>query len=228
MKAKNIMTTEIFTVTPEATVRDIATLLVEKGISAVAVLEHGKLVGVVSEGDLLHRRELGTERHRTRFSWLKLVEDKKHLIAFRAKETGTQARDIMTRNVIVITEEATLGEIADTLETNNIKRLFVMRDDKLVGVISRANIVRALASRPEGAQEPTSQDDDEIRFKVIETLEAMKGASPWLTTVIVSDGTVYLYGTVEDESVRDPSRSAIKEIPYVVEVQDHRAVLQPY
>ena len=228
MKAKNIMTTEVFTVRPDATVRQIAAILVEKGISAVPVVDHGKVVGVVSEGDLLHRQELGTEIYRTRFSWVSLVENEEAIAAFQAKEHGMQARDIMTRDVISISEDASLGEIADKLERNNIKRLFVTKNAKLVGVISRANIVRALAARPEGSQEPTSHDDDEIRFKVIETLEAIKGTSPWLTSVIVSNGIVYLYGTVEDETARDPSRKEIEKIPYVVEVHDHRAILQPY
>jgi CBS domain-containing protein len=222
------MTTEVFTVSPEATVRDVAAMLVEKGISAVPVVERGKVVGVVSEGDLLHRQELGTERYRTRFSWVSFVENNEALAAFQAKEHGMKAREIMTRDVISVSEQASLGEIADKLERHNIKRLFVMKNAKLIGVISRANIVRALAARPEGAQEPTSHDDDEIRFKVIETLEAIKGASPWLTSVIVSNGIVYLYGTVEDETVRDPSRIEIEKIPYVVEVQDHRGILLPY
>jgi CBS domain-containing protein len=228
MKAKNIMTTELFTARPDATVREIAVTMAEKGISAVPVLDRGKVVGIVSEGDLLHRQELGTERHRTRLSWVKLLEDEEAMAAFEAKEHGMSARDIMTCNVIGVAEDASMGEIADTLEKNNIKRLLVMRGDKLVGVVSRANIVRAIAARPEGANEPTSSDDDELRFKILETLENMRGTSPWLTTVIVSDGVVFLYGTVEDEAMRDPSRIAIEKIPYVVDVQDHRGILQPY
>jgi CBS domain-containing protein len=228
MKAKNIMTTELFTARPDATVREIAVTMAEKGISAVPVLDRGKVVGIVSEGDLLHRQELGTERHRTRLSWVKLLEDEEAMAAFEAKEHGMSARDIMTCNVIGVAEDASMGEIADTLEKNNIKRLLVMRGDKLVGVVSRANIVRAIAARPEGANEPTSSDDDELRFKILETLENMRGTSPWLTTVIVSDGVVFLYGTVEDEAMRDPSRIAIEKIPYVVDVQEHRGILQPY
>lgn len=228
MKAKSIMTTELFTVGPDATVREIAVMMAENGISVVPVRDWGKVVGIVSEGDLLHRQELGTERHRTRSSWVKLLEDEEAMAAFEVKEHGMRARDIMTRNVISVAEDASMGEIADTLEKNNIKRLLVMRGDKLVGLISRADIVRAIAARPEGAQAPTSSDDDEIRFKVIQTLESMQGTSPWLTTVIVSDSVVFLYGTVEDETMRDPSRNAIEKIPYVVDVQDHRGVLQPY
>lgn len=228
MRAKNIMTSEVFTVSPEATVREIATILAKKGISALPVVDLGEVVGIVSHGDLLHRQELGTDRDRTHMSWPGSIEEKDAAATFDAKEHGMRAGDIMTRNVISIPEDASLAEIVDALESNNIKRLLVMRGTKFVGVVSRSDIVRALAARPEGASAPVSRDDDEIRFKAIETLEDMPGTSPWLTTVIVSDGIVSLFGTVEDDAAYVPSRAAIEHIPCVVEVQDHRAVLQPY
>lgn len=228
MHAKDIMTTQVVTVTPETTVREIAFLLAEKGISAVPVVDHGAVVGIVSEGDLIHRQELGTDEYRKRSSWIRIVENREAAAAFDAEAHGIYARDIMTRNVISVSEHASLAEISDTLESNNVKRLLVMREKKLVGIISRANIVRALATRPEGAQAPVSSDDNEIRFKVIETLESIPGTSPWLTTVIVSNGIVDLYGTVEDETKRDPSRIAVEKIQYVVKVRDHRTILQPY
>ena len=228
MQAKDIMTTQVITVGPDAAVREIAVLLSEKGISAVPVVDHGEVVGVVSEGDLIHRQELGTEGHKKRWSWLRIFEDREAVAAIEAKAHGMHARDVMTRNLISVSERASLAEIADTLEGNNVKRLLVMRESKLVGIISRANIVRALAARPGGAQAPVSSDDEEIRIKVMDTLENIKGTSPWLTTVIVSNGDVDLYGTVEDETKRDPSRIAVEEISYVKNVRDHRTILQPY
>jgi len=228
MQAKDIMTPQVITVGPDATVREIAVLLAEKGISAVPVVDHGEVVGIVSEGDLLHRQELGTDQHRRRSSWLRIAEDRDAMAAFDVKAHGMCAREIMTRNLITISEDAPLSEIADTLEGNNVKRLLVMRQKKLVGIVSRANIVRALAARPEGANAPVSSDDEEIRIKVIEVLKNTPGTSPWLTTVIVSNGIVNLYGTVEEEGKRDPSRIAIEKIQHVVEVRDHRSVLQPY
>jgi CBS domain-containing protein len=228
MLAKDIMTTQVFTVGPETTVREIAVSLAEKGISALPVVDHGEVVGIVSEGDLIHRQELGTDEHRIRSSWYRIIEDPEAAAAFDAKAHGMRARDIMTPNVISVSEHASLAEVVDTMEGNNIRRLLVMREDKLVGILSRANIVRALAARPEGAHAPVGNDDDEIRFKVIETLEDMPGTSPWLTTVIVTNGVVVLYGTVEDVTARDPSRIAIENIPYVVKVRDRRATLMPY
>lgn len=228
MQAKDIMTTQVVTVGPETAIREIAFLLADKGISAVPVVDHGEVLGIVSEGDLIHRQELGTDEYRKRSSWIRIIEDRDAAAAFDAKAHGMFARDVMTRNVINVSENASLAEVADTLESNNIKQLLVMNEEKLVGIVSRANIVRALAARPEGAGAPVSSDDDEIRLKVIETLENMPGTSPWLTTVIVSDGVVDLYGTVEDESKRAPSRNAVKKVQYVVKVRDHRNVLQPY
>lgn len=228
MQAKNIMTPQVITVGPDTTVREIAVLLAEKGISAVPVVDHGEVLGIVSEGDLIHRRELGTDKYRRRSSWFRIVEDRDAAADFEAKARGMSAREIMTDKLITVSESASLSEIADTLEGNNVKRLLVMRQKRLVGIVSRSNIVRALAARQEGANAPVSSDDDEVRFKVIEFLKNTPGTSPWLTTVIVSNGIVDLYGTIEDEDKREPSGIAIGNIQHVVEVRDHRSVLQPY
>ncbi|MCP4386009.1 MAG: CBS domain-containing protein [Hyphomicrobiales bacterium] len=228
MRAKNIMTTNVLTVGPNATVKETALLLAEKGISAVPVVDRDEVVGIVTEGDLVHRQELGSGEYRRRRSWYHIVDEEEAAAAFRAKAHGMRAHDVMTRNVITISGQASMSEIADVLEGNNIKQLLVMSGPKLAGIITRADIVRALAARPEAAGTPLSSDDDEIRMKVIEVLEGIPGTSPWLTTVIVLNGVVNLYGTVEDEAARDPSRIAVEKVPYVVRVEDHRAVLQPY
>ena len=226
MRSKDVMTTSLVTVTPDATVHDIAVLMVEKGIAAVPVTDHGIAVGIVSEGDLIHRREIATH-HRRRSSWLKLVDDDKAREMF-LKERGMTAREIMSSNLITVSEDASLKEVADSMEKNSINQVLVMRNTKLVGMVTRANIVCALAARPETATEPSSADDDQIRYTVIEALEKIPGASPWLTTVIVTDGVVDLYGTVENEKFLEPSRAEVQKIKHVLEVRDHRNILQPY
>jgi CBS domain-containing protein len=228
MRAKDIMTTQLITVGLTTTVREIARLLAEKGISAVPVVDRGELVGIVSEGDLIHRQELGTDEYRRRSSWYNIVDDMEAAAAFEAKAHGMHAREVMTREVISVAGHVTLTEVADIMESNNVKQLPVTRENRLVGIITRADLVRALASRPEGATAPVSSDDEEIRIRTIETLEAIPGTSPWLTTVVVSEGVVRLYGTVEDEATLRPSREAIGKLKHVVEVGDHRVVLQPY
>jgi CBS domain-containing protein len=213
--AKDIMTTDIVTVGPDTTVRRIAQLLSEKHISAVPVLDRGSLLGIVSEGDLIERQELGTAPGPA-------------VHADDLRSHGMCAGDVMTRTVVTVCEDASLAEIAKTLLAEGIKRVIVMRGSKLVGLVSRSDIVRALAARPAGAAGPMSSDDDMIRYRVIETLVNMPGTSPWAMTVTVSDGVVELGGSIEDEAAREPSRVAIETIPYVVEARDHRALVQPY
>lgn len=228
MRAKDIMTTQVLTVGSGATVREAALLLADKGITSAPVVDLGEVVGIVSEGDLLHLRDEETDGPKRRSSWYRLIDDQKAAAIFDAKAHSMHVRDVMTRTIIAVSELASVAEVAETLVGNNVKQLLVMREKKLLGVVSRTDIVRTLAAKPEGALEPASNDDDELRVKVVETLENIPGTSPWLTTVIVSKGVVDLYGTVEDEAARDPSRLAIENTPHVVDVRDHRSVLQPY
>ena len=222
------MTTQVLTVGPDATIREVALLLSDKGITSVPVVDRGEVVGIVSEGDLFHLQDEKSDGPKTRSSWYRLFEDQKAAAAFDAKAHIMHARDVMTRNIVAVSEHASLTEIADTLVGNNVKQLLVMEEKRLLGVVSRSDIMRTVAARPEGAREPTSSDDDELRVQVIEILENIPGTSPWLTTVIVSNGVVDLSGTVEDETARDPSRIAIEKNPFVVKVRDRRSVLQPY
>jgi CBS domain-containing protein len=217
--AKNIMTGEVVTVDPHTSAQDIARLLSKHGFSAVPVVDDRKIVGIVTEDDLLRRDELGTSP--------------KHCVVGSAdpvcvKSHGLCARDVMTPNVVTVAEETPLAEIAELMESRRIKCVPVARAGGLVGIVCRADIVRALAARPEGSHGPLVCDDDIVRFKVIEILMGMPGASGWLTNVSVSKGVVALSGAVEDENVREPSRRAIENIPCVIAVDDHRSILQPY
>jgi CBS domain-containing protein len=220
------MTTNIVAVDPETSVRKVAQLLSDRHISAVVVADRGAIVGMVSEGDLMNRQELGTELVRSSLSGA--LGDDEAVRAAEAKSHGMHARDVMTRNVIAVQEDASLADIVKTLQSHHIRRVPVTREAKLVGMVSRADIMRALAARPEGSGGPTSRDDDMIRYQAIETLLSIPGTSPWATTVTVSHGVVELTGSVENEIVRDPSRIAIEAIPDVVEVKDHRSIIQPY
>ncbi len=226
IRAKDIMTTNVITAEPETSVRGIAQLLSDRHISAVVVADRGSIVGMVSEGDLMNRQELGTEFLRT--SLLGESVDIEAVRAAEAKSHGMHARDVMTRNIIAVQEDASLADVVKTLQAHHIRRLPVTRGAKLVGVVSRADIMRALTARPEGSRGPTSRDDDMIRYQVVETLLSIPGTSPWATTVTVSHGIVELNGSVENELVRDPSRIAIELIPNVDEVRDYRAIIQPY
>src|SRR5690348_2151804 len=149
MRAIDVMTTNVITTVPDASVQAVALLLSERGISGVPVVDAGgRVIGIVSEGDLLHRAETGTERRteRRRARWLDSLASDQDLARDYVKSHGRTAKDIMTREVITIDETTELSDVADLLETKKIKRVPVMRDGKLVGIVSRANLVRALAA----------------------------------------------------------------------------------
>ena len=219
--AKDIMTTDVVWVSPSKTVQEVAQLMSENRISAVPVIDNRKLVGIVSEGDLIQREELGTATSLA-------GQKRRGANADYAKSHGLYASDVMTRSVTTVSEDAALADIAEIMQTERIRRVPVTRGAKLVGMVSRSDIVRSLATRPHAGHEPTDRDDDIIRFKVIEKLMDMPGTSPWLTTVSVSDGIVELRGAVEDEATLEPSRVAIERLANVVEVKDLRTILQPY
>jgi CBS domain-containing protein len=227
MQARDVMTEGVITVGPDTTVREIATLLLERHISAVPVIDDtDAVIGVVSEGDLIHRREIGTEA-RGRAWWLRLFEDSADLAASYRKSHGAKARDVMTRDVISVEESAPLADIAELLETRHIKRVPVMRDGKLTGIVSRANIVRALAASPEPPLRPASADDQVIRRRIIELLRDEPWGNMWNTSVFVSGGVVEFWGIVASEEEREASRIAAESVPGVAEVHDRRG-LRPH
>lgn len=217
--AKNIMTRAVVSVGPHATVRDIARLMSEHKFSAVPVVDDRRVVGIVTEGDLLRREELGTEPSYCVAGSSDPACEKSH---------GRCAHDVMNAPVVSVGEEATLAEIAELMEEKRIKHVPVITEGRLAGIISRADLVRTLVVRPDDVHAPLVCDDDIVRFKVIETLLGIPGASAWLAEVTVTNGVVDLSGVVEDENVRDPSRQVIEKLPCVVFVNDRRAILQPY
>lgn len=139
MKAKDIMTTTVATVQPEASIKDIAKLLLERRISAVLVVDpDGQLLGIVSEGDLMRRSETGTERHPS--WWLSLVADPEERAMTYVRSHGGHASDVMTRDLVSVGPDAALEDVAETLEKHRIKRVPVLRDGELIGIVSAAPI----------------------------------------------------------------------------------------
>src|SRR3974377_254155 len=149
MDAVDVMTSEVISVDENATVSAVARLLADRGISAVPVVDKdNQVTGMVSEGDLLHRAETGTERRRS--WWLDMMVSTNKLAGDYIKSHSGKVKDIMTRNVLSVTETTPVADIALLLETNRIKRVPVVRDGKLVGMVSRAN--------PRGAVHLTSAE----------------------------------------------------------------------
>ncbi len=221
MKARDVMTSPVVTVRPTATVKDTANLFLKHGISAAPVVDDdGKLIGIVSEGDLLHRAEIGTERKRS--WWLVLLAQEKSLAADYIKAHAKRISDVMTRRVITTSPEATLDEIAAMMEQNGIKRIPLVRDGQLVGIVSRANLVQAIASS--GSKLDISLSDAAIREKLVAHLRSQSWAHTDLLNVTVNDGVVDLWGIPDSDIERTAIRVAAEGISGVRAVNDRMFV----
>src|SRR5690606_1511825 len=171
MKASDVMVSPVITVTPDTSVREAATLLLERRISAVPVVNaEGRLAGIVSEGDLMRRSEAGTERRRS--WWLEAFSSEEALAAEYVKAHGRRVAAVMTPRVITATPDTPLHEIATLFEKNSIKRVPIVKDGQLVGIVSRANLVQALASTRDTSE--TSLSDAEIRERLMKHLQQQK------------------------------------------------------
>lgn len=224
MVAQDVMTTTVVTVTPEMPVPDIARLLLKHRVSAVPVVDSGgRLVGIVSEGDLMRRPETGTERHRS--WWLTLVGGPDELAREFVKTHGHLAADVMTGDVVTVADDTPVAEIARLLEERRIKRVPVVRQGRVVGIVSRADLLRALASqRPAAA--PPSSDDRTLREQVLHALRSAELGFPGFVNVVVSDGVVHLWGAAESEETRRACRVAAESVAGVRAVENHMGVLR--
>jgi CBS domain-containing protein len=220
MKAADVMVRRVITVSADASVPDVARLLLKNRISAVPVVgEDGALLGIVSEGDLMRRPEAGTERRRS--WWLDLLTTSETLAAEFAKSHARRAGDVMTRSVVTAKPDTPLGEIADLLEKNRIKRVPVVKRGKLVGIVSRANLLQALASVRKTTTKKAATNDAAIREKVIAALDAQPWAQDSFVNVIVHEGTVELWGVVDSRAKKKAVRVAAEAIPGVRSVNNN-------
>jgi CBS domain-containing protein len=215
--AADVMTTDVITVSPETTVRDIAVLLHTKRISGVPVVDAaGKILGIVTEGDLVQQEAVAGEHRRS--WWLTLFDDATNLARDYAKAHGRIARDVMTSSVISVAPAATLPEIATTLERHRIKRVPVIKDKKLVGIISRSNLLQALATADVSRQ--SAQNDRAIREQLLAELQKQPWVHMALKNIVVQDGVVSLWGMVSTDDERRALRIAAENVPGVKRVED--------
>lgn len=222
MLSKDVMTTPVVSVLPDATVREIAKLLLKRGISAVPVIDaDGKLLEIVSEGDLLRRTETGTERQPS--WWLTLIgeADKVHDYI---ESHGTRAADVMTHEVLSVDETATLAAVATLLEKHRIKRVPVMRDGKVIGIVSRANLLQGLAAQPPAP--PVSLDDEALRTRVLNEIEGA-GVDTGYLNVVVYGHKVQLWGGVNTPEQSVAARIAAEAVAGADAVESNLGVLSP-
>ena len=217
MKARDIMVSPVITVKPSVSVRDVAKLFLKHKISAAPVVDDsGSLLGIISEGDLLRRAETKTERDRT---WLRLFTAGEVLAEEYMKAHARKAADVMTKRVVTATPDTPLKDVATLLERNSIKRIPIVSAGRVVGIISRSNLVQALATAPKGLEIHLS--DAAIRDKLLSHLYR----EPWSHTsqlnVTVHDGVVDVWGICHSDAERDAVRVAAENIPGVRSVNNY-------
>lgn len=219
MKARDIMTTDIVVARPEATVYEIARLMTDRRISGVPIVgTDGDILGMVSESDLLHRAELGTEAKPK--WWLKLFADPDQMARAYAKSHGLRAVDVMSRPVVSINADQDLAEVAQVLDSSKIKRVPVLQDGALVGLITRADLVRALSNQPRRV--PIGKvDDGTLQARINAEIRKQSWLSASMLNVLVENGTVELWGFIETQAQKTALRILIEGIEGVTEIEDH-------
>jgi CBS domain-containing protein len=220
MRASDVMTSNVISVMSDMTVRDVARIFVDKGISGAPVIDtEGHVAGMFNEGDLLRRVEPGTDAHQ-RSSWLEFfssTDDAKDYI----KTHAPKIRDVMTVEVASVSEDSPLSKVASILETQRIKRVPVTRAGQLVGIVSRANLVQALASIPEEPAANVALSDGDIRAALMGELAGHKWAFAG-RNIVVNDG---VWGIFHSMEAVEAVRVAAESIPGVKRVEDHT---EPY
>lgn len=225
MLAKDIMTTNVVTVASDLPVEDVAELLLTRNISGAPVVDStGHLVGIVSEGDLIHRGE-GEQR---RSWWLNLLASSEDRARDYIKSHGHRAEDVMTKDVSTIAEDTPAGEIAHLLEKRRIKRVPVLRDGKVVGIVSRANLLHSLAAQKDRVSVTPAPADSTIRKEIMALVEHEDWVSHGSLNVMVADGVVELWGWVESDKERKALKVAAEGVSGVRRVEDHLAMIAPY
>jgi len=213
------MRNEIVCIDVKESVFDAAELLLGARISAAPVInEKGELVGILSEADLIRRVEIGTAGRK---SWLGRLLDSEASSArdFVAAQTRRVA-DVMTKDVVAADQDTTLPELVDLMERHNVKRIPIVRGSTVVGIVSRADLLRALLSRE--PDRPVLQPTDRaLRENVVDALEHRPWTSRWPVNVYANDGVVHLWGFVEGKEVRDAYRVAAENVPGVRRVKNH-------
>jgi CBS domain-containing protein len=225
MRAHQIMSRQVITIGPEASVGDAINTMLAHHVSGLPVVDpDGKLVGILSEGDFIRRAEIGTGHKRGR--WLSLLAGADRLALDFVREHGRKVHQIMTPNPVTITEDAALEEIAEIMQSRQLKRIPVMRNDRVVGIVTRSDFLPAVVRLSQAAGS-VSQDDEHIRSRVVAAI-AKESWGPRGLNVSVNDGIVSLRGVVRGENARRAAIVAAENIPGVKRVEDRLCGRAPY
>ena len=224
MNARDVMSRNVISIAPDATVLQAARKMLEHHISGLPVVENGKLVGIVSEGDFLRRQE--TKTHRRRSRWLEFLMGPGRMAEEYTHTHGSRVSEVMTTALQTVTEDTSLEDIVRLMEKHHIKRVPVLRGAKMVGIITRANLMHAMVGLARGAK-PVKASDAAIREQLMKIMEEETWAPTAMVNVQVHDGVVELWGTILDERQRDALKVAAENIAGVKAVKDHLAWIEP-
>jgi CBS domain-containing protein len=225
MKVADVMTREVVSIAPDASVIEAVRLMLQHKISGLPVIDaSGHLQGVVTEGDFLRRVETGTERKRSRL--VEFLLGPGRLATDYVHAAGRKVEEVMTPDVRTVTEDEQLEKVVHLMERYRVKRVPVVRSDKVVGIVTRQNLIRALASLALAAH-PVAADDAAIRERLLDELRRQSWAPVGLIDVVVKDGVVKLSGALTDERERQAIRIAAENIAGVKKVEDHLVWIEP-
>ncbi len=222
MRAKDVMTANVFSVHPETTVHDVAKLLLAKRISAAPVVDgEGRVCGIVSEGDLLRRHETGTEKSQS--WWASLFTTAEVQAEQYVKAHGLRARDVMTSKVVTVDEDAPVSSIVEILESQNIKRVPVLRGGRLAGIVSRSNLLQGLvATLDEHEKAGEGQiEDTSIQKAIMTELTENLSATAADVSVVVRNGVVHVWGMMDSEEERKAIEVMAENVAGVKAVENH-------
>ena len=224
MRAHQIMTRRVITVGTETSIVDAANLMLQNHVSGLPVVDAaGKLLGIVSQGDFIRRAEIGTQRTRNR--WLQILVGSGKEAAEFVRERARKVGEIMTADPCTVTESTPLTDIVALMESRNIKRLPVLRGDRIVGIVTRTNLLQAVASLAKEIPDPTA-DDDHIQDRIITAIEKTDWR-PFGLSVTVRNGIVDLRGVITEERARQAAIVAAENVSGVKQVHDHLCWVEP-
>ena len=226
MLVKDAMTSPVISVSSHAALSEAVNLLVTHRLSGLPVLdESGKLCGLISEGDLLRRIELGTA-HRADNWWSKLFSSYSTVEAYRMTN-GRKVSDVMSNLPITIDENATLADAARVMEKHGIKRTPVVRDGKLVGMLTRADFVKVLHRLAASAQQGSAVSDRDIEDKIRAEIDAQPWSANCALTIAAENGHVTLTGMVPSGGHGEAIRIAAENVPGVLAVEQELEIVPP-
>ena len=225
MQVADVMTQAVISVTPETSIAEAARQMLDRRISGLPVVDAaGTVVGIVTEGDLLRRAETGTDRTRSR--WLELLMTPGRMARDYVHSHARKVGEVMSRDVVAVAPEAPLDTVVRLMESRHIKRLPVIDGGRLVGIVSRANLVRALLDNLTAPQPPGSGDT-----AIRETILAEINKQPWgpraSVDVAVVDGVVDLHGSITDDRERSALQVLAENTAGVKAVHDHLVWIEP-